>query len=230
MNFRFALRLAGSSLGRKTLMAVSGLALAFFMLVHLAENLLLFKGEGAYNGWVDFLLSNPLIPLLELGLLAVFMVHIVFGLWVRYEDWINSRDRNYAVSKAQGGRTLGSATMLYTAFALLAYLFYHMIHFRFADHSMGFYQMVTEAFRNKIFVSVYVAGALALALHLSHGFQSAFQTLGLNHDKYRALIKTAGLLVAVSMVLFACISVYFLLGLDSKLAPRENKILETVID
>lgn len=219
-----------SSIGRKILMASSGLLLAFFMLVHLAENLLILKGEAAYNGWVDFLLSNPIIPAMEIALLILFLVHIFFGIWVRFEDWKNSRKRNYEIKKSQGGRTIGSATMLYTAFALLLYLVYHMIHFRFADHSMGFYQMVTDAFRDKIFVSIYVLGALALALHLSHGFQSAFQTLGIQHEKYTTLIKATGWIVSTLMVLFAFISIYFFVGLDVKLQHGQEKVLEMVID
>ncbi len=219
-----------SSIGRKILMASSGLLLALFMLVHLGENLLILKGESAYNGWVDLLLSNPLIPAMEVGLLVLFLLHIFFGLWVRFEDWKNSRKRNYEVNKSQGGRTIGSATMLYTAFALLLYLVYHMIHFRFADHSMGFYQMVTEAFRDKFFVSIYVLGALALALHLSHGFQSAFQTLGIQHEKYTPVIKATGWIVSALMILFAFISIYFFAGFDAKLQYEQEKVLETVIE
>lgn len=231
MNLRFVLRLFSSSLGKKTVMALSGLALTFFMLVHLAENLLLLKGQEAYNGWVDFLLSNPLIPVAELGLLVLFAAHIITGLWVRYENYKVAGISKYAQSKAQGGRTIGSATMTYTAFALLAYLTYHMVHFRFADHSMGFYQMVTEAFRNKVFVTIYIAGSLALSLHVSHGFQSAFQTLGLNHDKYFALVKATGYIVALLMTLFALLPLYFFLGLDARSSlPYSTKIIETVIN
>ena len=142
------------------------------------ENLLLFKGEAAYNGWVDMLLSNPVTPLLEVGLLFIFIAHIITGVWVRIEDFLNA-PTGYEARKWQGGRTIGSATMLYTAAAILVYLVYHMLTFRFTDHSMGFYQMVTYAFRYPVFVAVYVAGAVALALHLSHGMQIAFQTLGL---------------------------------------------------
>lgn len=204
-------------------MAVSGLMLGGFMLVHLAENLLLFKGETAYNGWVDLLLSNPVTPLLELGLLAVFVAHIVTGVWVRLEDFFNAPS-GYEARKWQGGRTIGSATMLYTAAAILAYLAYHMLTFRFVDHSMGFYQMVTAAFRSPVFVAVYVAGSAALALHLSHGMQSAFQTLGLNHPKYTPFIKAGGLLVAVAMVGFALISLYFLAGVDLKAAESGYQV------
>ncbi|MCM2267352.1 MAG: hypothetical protein NDI60_06195, partial [Elusimicrobiales bacterium] len=186
--------------------------------------LLLFKGEAAYNGWVELLLSNPVTPLLEVGLLFIFIAHIVTGVWVRIEDFINA-PRGYEARKWQGGRTIGSATMLYTAAAILAYLVYHLLTFRFVDHSMGFYQMVTSAFRSPVFVGVYIAGAAALALHLSHGMQSAFQTLGVSHPKYTPIIKAGGLLVGVSMTGFALISLYYLAGLDLKAAELGAQIV-----
>ena len=205
-------------------MAATGLALGGFMLIHLAENLLLFKGEALYNGWVDLLLSNPVTIFLELGLAAVFLAHIITGVWVRVEDFLNAPS-GYEARKWQGGRTIGSATMLYTAAAILAYLIYHMLTFRFMDHSMGFYQMVTSAFRDPVFVTIYMAGSIALALHLSHGMQSAFQTLGVNHPKYTPLIKLGGLLVALAMTGFALISVYYLLGIDLKTAESGCQVV-----
>jgi succinate dehydrogenase / fumarate reductase cytochrome b subunit len=205
-------------------MAASGLLLGGFMIIHLAENLLLFSGEAAYNGWVELLLSNPVTPFLEVGLLFIFVAHIITGAWVRLEDFINA-PRGYEARKWQGGRTIGSATMLYTAAAILAYLAYHLLTFRFVDHSMGFYQMVTSAFRNPVFVSIYIAGSAALALHLSHGMQSAFQTLGLSHPKYTPFIKIGGMLVALSMVGFALISVYFLLNIDLKTAEAGYQVV-----
>ena len=224
METTFIKRFITTSIGRKAVMAVSGLLLGGFMLVHLAENLLLFKGEAAYNGWVDLLLSNPVTPFLETALLFIFAAHIVTGAWVRVEDFLNA-PRGYEARKWQGGRTIGSATMLYTAAAVLAYLAYHMLTFRFVDHSIGFYQMVTGAFRGPEFVAVYVAGSAALALHLSHGMQSAFQTLGLNHPKYTPIIKIGGILVAVLMTGFALISVYYLLGIDLKTAEAGYEVV-----
>jgi succinate dehydrogenase / fumarate reductase cytochrome b subunit len=158
------------------------------------------------------------------GLLFIFVAHIITGAWVRLEDFINA-PRGYEARKWQGGRTIGSATMLYTAAAILAYLAYHLLTFRFVDHSMGFYQMVTSAFRNPVFVSIYIAGSAALALHLSHGMQSAFQTLGLSHPKYTPFIKIGGMLVALSMVGFALISVYFLLNIDLKTAEAGYQVV-----
>jgi succinate dehydrogenase / fumarate reductase cytochrome b subunit len=224
MNLIFLKRLATTSLGRKSVMAATGLLLGAFMLLHLAENLLLFKGETAYNGWVDFLLGNPVTPLLEVALLLVFAAHITAGVWVRLEDFMNA-PRGYEARKWQGGRTIGSATMLYTSAVILAYLAYHLMTFRFVDHSMGFYQMVTSAFRSPVFVTVYVTGSLALALHLSHGVQSAFQTLGVSHPKYTPLIKAGGMAVAVLMAGFALIPVYYLLGLDLKAAEEGYQVV-----
>jgi len=223
-NLTFLKRFITTSIGRKTVMAATGLALGGFMLIHLAENLLLFKGEALYNGWVDLLLSNPVTIFLELGLAAVFLAHIITGVWVRVEDFLNAPS-GYEARKWQGGRTIGSATMLYTAAAILAYLIYHMLTFRFMDHSMGFYQMVTSAFRDPVFVTIYMAGSIALALHLSHGMQSAFQTLGVNHPKYTPLIKLGGLLVALAMTGFALISVYYLLGIDLKTAESGCQVV-----
>ena len=225
INITFIKRFAFTSIGRKAVMAVSGLLLGGFMLVHLAENLLLFKGEAAYNGWVDLLLSNPVTPFLEVGLLFIFVAHIVTGIWVRVEDFLNAPS-GYEARKWQGGRTIGSATMLYTAAAILAYLVYHLLTFRFVDHSMGFYQMVTSAFRQPMFTAVYVAGAVALALHLSHGMQSAFQTLGVSHPKYTPLIKLGGTLVAAAMIGFALISLFYVFGIDQKTAATS---LQTVV-
>lgn len=230
MKLLFIARMFKTSIGRKQLMAVSGLLLSAFMLIHLAENLLLFKGEEWYNGWVNILITNPLTVYLEIGLLIIFLIHIFSGIWVRYENWINSRQRKYDSIKWQGGRTVGSATMLYTAIILLIYLSFHMLHFKFTDHSMGFYQMVTSAFRSKIFVSIYIIGAVALALHLSHGFQSAFQTLGIYHEKYNGIIKVAGYIVAIAMVGFAMISLYYLLGFDLKASPEYNNIVEMTFE
>lgn len=215
MSIAFIKRFIFTSIGRKAVMAVTGLSLGAFMLFHLAENLLLFKGEVAFNTWVDFLLSNPALPLLELGLAAVFLTHIFFGAWVRIEDWINA-PIGYEARKWQGGRTVGSATMLYTAILILVYLIYHLLTFRFVDHSMGFYQMVTSAFRGGLFTAIYIGGAVALVIHLTHGMQSAFQTLGVNHPKYTPWIKFGGWLVALAMVGFALISLYYTLGLDFK--------------
>ncbi|MBI4657170.1 MAG: succinate dehydrogenase cytochrome b subunit [Elusimicrobia bacterium] len=211
MNIKYLLRFITTSIGRKMLMALTGLMLIGFIFFHLVMNVLLFKGSGVYNGAVG-LITTPVTPIMEMGLFAIFIWHIFMGTWVRIEDWLNRPtgiERNW-----HGGRTIGSATMLYTAIILLAFFAYHVMVFRFGDHSRGMYEMVSSAFKNSFYVAIYIAGAIALVLHLSHGFQSAFQTLGINHPKYTPFIKTAGWLTAAIMILFALLPVYFLLGFD----------------
>lgn len=225
MNVVFLKRFITASIGRKFIMSVTGIALSLFIVFHLTANYLLFQGKDAFNGFVGLMEMNPALPLLETGLFAVFIIHILMGTYVRWEDWKNRR-KGYEVEKWQGGRTVGSATMLYTAPLILAFLLYHVFTFRFADHGMGYYQMATSAFRSQTYIVVYIAGFTALFLHLSHGCQSALQTLGINHPKYTPLIKIAGWLFALAALAgFTAIPLYFFFGMDL----QSGRIIESVI-
>ncbi|MFH1619395.1 MAG: succinate dehydrogenase cytochrome b subunit [bacterium] len=210
MNISWIVRLVTSSVGRKFFMAVSGLALIGFVAMHLAGNLLLLKGEADYNHYSELLLGNPLIRPAEIALACIFLVHIICGIWVRIEDW-RARPVGYVKRKWEGGRTVGSATMLYTGILMLFFLGYHAVTFRFGDQSKGMYMMVFLAFRNPVYVCIYVLTALALLVKFSHGFQSAFQTMGFNHPKYTPWIKLAGWLLALAMIGFAAIPLWFLI-------------------
>lgn len=218
MRFPFILRMIKTSIGKKQIQAITGLLLAAFVIYHFTANLLLLKGEEWYNGFVNILKSSPTaILIIEIILFLVFFIHIFIGLWLRYENWIRSRARKYAMINWQGGRTIGSSTMLYTAIIILIFLIVHLINFKYSDQAMGFYQMVTSAFRKGTFAIGYIIAFTALALHLSHGIQSAFQTLGIYHDKYNLFIKILSYLVAVVMIVgFTYIVAYFYLGLDIK--------------
>ncbi len=214
MNLIFLRRIITTSIGRKFMMATTGLLLVGFVSFHLMSNLVLLNGPEAYNAYVAHLESVPFLLFLELGLLLLFLAHILMGIYVRWEDYRNS-PTGYEKRNWQGGRTIGSATMLYTAATILIFLIYHIITFRFADHSIGFYEMVTNAFRDPIFTTIYVIGSLAMILHLSHGVQSIFQTLGLNHLKYTPFIKCGGWIIALIMVGFALLPLIFLFGLEA---------------
>jgi len=208
---KWPVKILTSSIGRKLLMSVTGLVLCGFMFMHLAGNFLLFKGPEEYDHYAELLLSNPLILFAEIGLLALFLIHICMGVWVRWEDWRN-RSYGYVKKKWAGGRTIGSATMLYTAGIILAFLAYHILTFKYVDHSQGVYYMVMTAFQDPVYVGIYMLSIFALVLHLSHGFQSAFQTLGVNHPKYTPFIKLAGFCISALMVGFASIALFFFFG------------------
>jgi succinate dehydrogenase cytochrome b subunit len=214
MNLVFLRRIITTSIGRKLIMALTGLLLVGFVSFHLMSNLVLLNGQEAYNAYVSHLTSVPFLLFIELGLLSLFLVHILMGIYVRWEDYRNSPS-GYKKRNWQGGRTIGSSTMLYTAATILIFVAYHIFTFRLSDHSMGFYEMVTNAFRDPVFATIYVLGGLAMVLHLSHGVQSIFQTIGINHLKYTPFIKCGGWLIALTMVAFALLPLIFLFGLEA---------------
>ena len=115
----------------------------------------------------------------------------------------------------EGGRTPGSATMLLSGIVMAAFLIIHVRTFKFGDKSRGLYDLVVSSFSSSYYSFFYVVAMAGLGLHLSHGFQSAFQTFGLNHPKFTPWVKAAGLVFAAVMSLgFASIPVwaYFRLG------------------
>jgi succinate dehydrogenase / fumarate reductase cytochrome b subunit len=172
----------GTAIGKKLLMAVSGLSFCLFLLGHLAGNLLLVSGADAFNAYAAKLQGlGPVLRVAEAGLIVLALVHIGTGLYLFYQN-LRARPVRYRVNASGGGQTLGSATMPYTGVLILAFLVFHLLHFTFVDKGDG---------------GVYAL--VAAAVHVSHGFWSAFQTLGLNHVKYFGVLRAASLVLAVAL-------------------------------
>ena len=191
----------GSSLGRKFMMALTGLAFIGFLAAHLAGNLTLYAGGAAFNAYAEKLHSlGPLLKIFEAGLVLFALVHIVTGLWLFVLNF-KARPVRYAVDRSAGGRTLSSRTMPYTGVAILAFVVFHLSNFTFADRQGAtIFEIVRSAFASPVYVLVYVAAMIVVAFHVRHGFWSAFQSLGANHPKYMPAIMgaslAAGLIVA----------------------------------
>jgi succinate dehydrogenase / fumarate reductase cytochrome b subunit len=195
-----------TSIGKKLVMAVTGLLMTGFMLcVHLTLNLLILKGERWYDTPIGLMEKVPGLIVAECGLVALFAAHVLFGIWLQLEN-LQTAPAGYVARQGAGNRTLGSSTMLYTALFLLVFLTVHVWAFKFGDHSAGYHSMVTKAFSSAATVGFYMVGAIALYVHMSHGVASAFQTLGLTHPNYTPLVKLIGFLVALSMLGFAGIA------------------------
>lgn len=194
----WVLRMFGSSIGRKLLMALTGLCFILFLSAHLAGNLLLYRGGEAFNAYASRLHAlGLLLTVFEIGLLTLALIHVILGLWLFYENY-RARPVRYAKKKSGGGQTLGSATMPYTGILVLAFVVYHLIRFHFVDKTtITVYEIVKTAFQNPVEVALYVVAMAVVAVHVSHGFWSAFQTLGAHHLKYTPLIKGLGLLFSV---------------------------------
>lgn len=189
---RWLCGLVHSSIGRKVMVAAAGILLCGFLVTHLAGNLFLLVGEGPFNRYAEALEENPLLLPAELGLAALFLIHIVTTLWLKWENR-QARPVGYAIEASKGGRTPGSRSMALTGTFLLAFLIVHLKTFKFADKPDGLFRLVMDSFARTPYTLFYVAAMAGLGLHLSHGVQSAFNTFGVNHPKYTPLIKKAGM-------------------------------------
>ncbi len=206
-----------SSIGKKIIMAITGISLILFLLVHFAGNMTLFWGEGAFNLYVGLLDEiKGFIRVIEVALAAVFIFHIFNGIKLYFENR-SARPQKYAVSGLRKNTDIFSRTMVITGSSIFIFLVIHLSTFWYAfnlgAHPESYYAVVVEWFNIWWYSAIYTVAMILLGFHLNHGFQSAFQTFGWNHNKYASLIKKIGTTYAVIMAVgFASIPIYFLLG------------------
>lgn len=188
----------GSSIGKKLMMAVTGLSFCGFLSVHLAGNLTIYGGKEAFNSYAEHLHAlGPLITVAEVVLLVFAVVHVVTGLTLFYQN-LASRPVRYRINRSAGGRTIGSATMPYTGIFLLIFVILHLMNFHFVDKTdTTIYNLVAAAFSKPLLVVFYIVAMVVAAIHVSHGLWSAFQTMGASHTKYTPLIKTLSAVFAI---------------------------------
>ena len=188
------MQLTQSSVGRKIIMAVTGIVLVGFVCVHLLGNSSMFFGADAINAYAQKLHSlGPFVWVFRLVMLVAFALHIAFGIQLTLENKAATPEANVQVKRLKTG--FGAETMIVSGLVLLAFVIYHLLHFTvrvtnpeiyvpLGGHGMvDVYFMVVQGFKSALPVIVYLAGMLFLFLHVSHGFQSLFQTLGLSNDK-----------------------------------------------
>ena len=190
----------GSSIGKKLLMAFTGICFVSFLSVHLAGNLTLYGGMNLFNAYADHLHAlGPLILFAEWGLLVLALVHVLTGTILFFQN-LKARPVRYTMNRWAGGRTLGSATMPYTGFLILLFVIFHLLNFHFVDRShTTIYQIVSTTFQSPLYVLIYIAAMGIVALHIRHGFWSLFQTFGANHPKYMPIIQGAGIVFALAV-------------------------------
>jgi succinate dehydrogenase / fumarate reductase cytochrome b subunit len=205
------------STGKKYVMAFTGLFLLIFLMVHLFGNVLLLKNDGglAFNAYSKSLATNTLIRIIEIFLFAGFTLHIIFGITVSLQNK-KARGVAYAVKSGVASSFFsrhmietGSLIFLFLALHLKAFFFEH----RILGSNLTMSESVIAAFQNIYYTGFYVFIMILLSFHLSHGFQSAFQSFGLNHNKYSPLIKLIGKFYALAVpALFAFIPFYIYFG------------------
>ncbi len=209
-----------SSIGKKLVMAFTGLFLCSFLMVHLYGNSNLFgdpaKAKESFDGFSKFMSTFPPIRLLEIGLALGFLLHILQGTILYFQ---NKQARPISYAKMPGNETssLFSRTMIWSGALVLFFLIVHIDTF-FVDvrlaqgHEASMYDAVRSTFENPVYSGFYVVALAFLAFHLNHGFQSAFQSLGMNHKKYTPIINGVGLAYSILIPLgFATMPIYFLI-------------------
>jgi len=209
-------------------MAFAGLFLAVFLIVHLGINLFILPITAnhveIFEAAVHFM-SLPIIKVFEVVLLGGFIIHIIYGLIVQVQNWM-ARPVRYK-KEGYSHTSFFSKYMIHTGIIIFIFLVMHFIHFYFVklgftDAPEGpmtvaskhdFYNMTVNLFSNQIYSIIYIVLIVILGFHLNHAFQSAFQSLGLNHSKYTPFIKAIGTIYSIIVPLgFIVIPVYFLLS------------------
>jgi len=207
-----------TTVGRKVVMALTGLFLITFLFVHLAGNLLLLRDDGgeAFNAYAEFMSTNPFIRVLEILLFLGFAIHIYQGLYLALQAR-KTRPINYTLHNPQKNSSIFSRTMPLTGIIILVFLLVHLRSFFVESRILGspytMYDLCKNAFENPWYSGFYVVSMVLLAFHLAHGFYSGFQTLGLIvNRRIRTIIQWASAAFAFIVPLgFAVIPVYFLI-------------------
>jgi succinate dehydrogenase / fumarate reductase, cytochrome b subunit len=212
------IRFIDSSVGKKLIMALTGIFLSLFLIAHLAGNLLLLKNDkGEAFGHYSEIMADPSnlpVRVIEIGLFILFIYHIVNGIRLAIAN-SKARGKGYKEVEPKENSSFFSRFMVQSGVLIFIFLVIHLRTF-FFPHRVGtptesMYQTVVDAFSSPIYSGFYIVALVMLAFHLIHGVQSAFQTFGLRHTKYTDFIKGFGYVFAILICIgFAIIPIYFL--------------------
>jgi succinate dehydrogenase / fumarate reductase cytochrome b subunit len=203
-----------SSIGKKLLMSLTGIFLILFLPVHLIGNLQLLNQDSgiSFNLYAYFMTHNPLIKAVSYLLYFSILLHTIQGILLWRKNRIARGSVSYAVKALRGKDTnvKAASNMAWLGIIILVFILIHLYQF-WLQMKLGnvplvsiegveyknLYEPVMRAFSDVTFVVFYVFSMLVIGIHLNHGFQSAFQTLGLNHKKYTPFIKSLGIVYSL---------------------------------
>ena len=193
------IRVFSSSVGTKLLVGITGLALFLYLITHIAGNALVFFGPTTFNQYAHTLTSNPLIPVIEVGLLLIFLLH-VYKTVTMYLGNQQARPLAYKMKKSQGRpsrKTFASSTMIFSGLWLLIFVILHVRAFKYgldyeaANGVRDLYRIEMETFRSPLTVTFYVLSMLVVGSHLWHGASSSIQSLGFDHPRWTPRVLAA---------------------------------------
>lgn len=197
-----------SSIGKKTLVAITGSCLILFVIGHMSGNLLVFAGSDAINDYAQFLHSHTkFLWSVRSAILTIFLIHLVIAIKLTRENRM-ARPVGYAKGNTVQA-SLASRTMAITGILIFFYLLYHLAHFTIgiAHHDLfaetdykgrpNAYARLMNSFAHPEIAAVYIVAMFFLALHLSHGLPSIFQTMGWNSPRSQVVLGRLGLIFAI---------------------------------
>ena len=200
-----------SSITKKVIMSLMGLFLLTFLLVHLGLNLTLitFKSSAAFNLAAHFMGTNPVVKILEVVLFAGFAIHIFWGVILFFQNSA-ARPQSYAVSN-NSQESFFSKYMIHTGVLVFSFLVLHLMDFWYKSRFSGgmpltqidgityedMGKLVMDKFTDPVYSGIYIAFLLFIGIHLDHAFQSALQSIGINHSKYTPFFKKFSRFLAV---------------------------------
>lgn len=219
--------IAWSSIGKKVITGITGFLLIGFVIVHLLGNLTIFIGPDAFNHYAHFLESlvhGWFIYVFEVGILAVFVFHMVAAFTVAWLDKRRARREGYKYAKNAGGasrKTLASQTMIYGGALIIVFVVWHVWAFKFGDHEIldggikNIFKTVAIAFQQPAVVAWCVFAMIVAGFHLWHGFWSAFQSMGWADDRWLPRLVIVGRVFALLMAMgFIALPVYMYFFVD----------------
>lgn len=223
------MRLFSTSIGRKLVMALSGLILFGWLVGHLLGNMALYQGPAGLNSYAAWLQGHPALWIMRIFMLCVFGIHVyvALALWMENRD---ARSTGYATRTFQ--TSWASRYMMITGSLVVVFLVYHIMHFTLgivapqyyggidsAGHH-DVYAMVVRSFQNPLLAGSYIIAILLIGTHLIHASRSMFQTVGINHESYNGSIRLVSQIVVALFVIGNCSMPILVLagvvGLDAK--------------
>lgn len=209
-----------SSIGKKLIMSLSGMFLLVFVALHLALNLAAVVSADLYRQACEFMDTNILVKIMVPVLALGFIVHILFSIFVEFKNWTGRpAEMRYAVPCKTKASSWASKNMFVLGVIVVLFLVLHFTHFWMHMQLQSFlgkegtdpYQLVVNTFSNPVICVLYVIWFAAIYFHISHGFWSAFQSIGLNNSKWLPRLQFLAKLYAICVFLgFTLIPVYFL--------------------
>jgi succinate dehydrogenase / fumarate reductase, cytochrome b subunit len=195
----------GSLITTKLIVGVTGILLFLYLILHIAGNLMVFLGPQTFNTYAHALISNPLVVPVEIGLVAVFVIHLFKAFTMTFQNRA-ARPVKYTKKEWAGGATqkgIASSSMILTGLAILVFVPIHVKTFKYGTfYDLGngvrdLYRVEVENFSSPLAVAFYVVMMVLVGLHVWHGVPSSFQSLGLNGPRFTPLIRKIGKVSAV---------------------------------